>query len=749
MPHRPKHAIADASLSLKIPAQPMASGSRAHREDLVCEGWLLKKRRRKLQGYARRYFVLDSTGLLSYSFEPGSDARDKILLPTAAISSNSTRRDIHVDSGTVTFHIKCLTTLDFDRWMSAFRKFTVANSDTDRATLRRSASKSLNQGTYGSRIKHAASLLGEMSRTIDDLMTAFDSFDEDDRKSAKSTDKDKSLNGKHRDKESHSLLSIFKKPSSSSSTSPHRPNFNKDLLQKVPSPSHPSEHLRSHLSRLRELHGTLSELILYMPSGSIHHRSPLQRTTEEDTANIPTLRSPLQQSTDAAQRASMSTMTDSSSIWFDAEDYGAEEYVVKDDQGDEDASITRGSPETEVNSSLSRDDGDDGSEAEDEDPPVPSGATAPEGNVDGPANRRIRLPARPHGDEGSLFSVLKKNVGQDLSNIAFPVTFNEPLTLLQRSAEEMEYHDLLDKAASATDWVERICYIAAFAVSGYACTKFRSGLKGFTPLLCETFEDERISFIAEKVEHKPLVIAYHADGPGWELSATSSGKTKFWGKSFEIIPTGMSRMRIGGDNFEWNKPSSFTRNLMMGTKYLEHCGEMSIKNTNTGAQCILDFKETGYWASTPNVISGVVHSPDGSVVTRLEGKWDEQFSQKLDANHFRVLWRIVPFPRDASEYYGYSYFGITLNEVTPDIASRLPCTDSRFRPDVRALEEGDVALAEEEKARVEQMQRERRQNGQEPTPRWFRQVDGNWVYTGGYWEARRSGWVDLDIKPLW
>jgi hypothetical protein len=48
-------------------------------------------------------------------------------------------------------------------------------------------------------------------------------------------------------------------------------------------------------------------------------------------------------------------------------------------------------------------------------------------------------------------------------------------------------------------------------------------------MLGETFEDARMKFIAEKVRHQPLVIAYHAEGEGWELYATSAGKTKFWG----------------------------------------------------------------------------------------------------------------------------------------------------------------------------------------------------------------------------
>jgi oxysterol-binding protein-related protein 3/6/7 len=49
-------------------------------------------------------------------------------------------------------------------------------------------------------------------------------------------------------------------------------------------------------------------------------------------------------------------------------------------------------------------------------------------------------------------------------------------------------------------------------------------------MLAETFEDVRMKFIAEKVQHHPLVMAYHAEGEGWELYATSTGKTRFWGR---------------------------------------------------------------------------------------------------------------------------------------------------------------------------------------------------------------------------
>lgn len=89
-------------------------------------------------------------------------------------------------------------------------------------------------------------------------------------------------------------------------------------------------------------------------------------------------------------------------------------------------------------------------------------------------------------------------------------------------------------------------------------------------MLGETFEDSRMKFIAEKVSHNPVILAFHAEGEGWELYATTSGKTKFWGvflsvfcifrsktdilcigKSLEIIPQGTIHLNVGDDHFEW------------------------------------------------------------------------------------------------------------------------------------------------------------------------------------------------------
>jgi oxysterol-binding protein-related protein 3/6/7 len=106
--------------------------------DVLKEGWLFKKRRKKSQGilfidlpsispppgFASRYFKLHSSGLLSYSIHPSISPRDQILLSSAVISSFSTSPcDVHIDSDFSTFHIKFKTVAESQQWMPFFRKF--------------------------------------------------------------------------------------------------------------------------------------------------------------------------------------------------------------------------------------------------------------------------------------------------------------------------------------------------------------------------------------------------------------------------------------------------------------------------------------------------------------------------------------------------------------------------------------------------------------------------------------------------
>ncbi|XP_062613782.1 oxysterol-binding protein-related protein 2-like [Saccostrea cucullata] len=71
-----------------------------------------------------------------------------------------------------------------------------------------------------------------------------------------------------------------------------------------------------------------------------------------------------------------------------------------------------------------------------------------------------------------------------------PVVFNEPISFLQRITEYMEYSELLEKASTCEDPVDRLKFISAFAVSAISSNFERLG-KPFNPLLGETFEFDR------------------------------------------------------------------------------------------------------------------------------------------------------------------------------------------------------------------------------------------------------------------
>lgn len=84
-------------------------------------GWLLKKKRKRMQGWAKRWFSLSPSGVLSYSTSQGSVTRGSIQILVATISYNPKLRQIHIDSGTMIYHLKTLTQEDYDTWCSALK----------------------------------------------------------------------------------------------------------------------------------------------------------------------------------------------------------------------------------------------------------------------------------------------------------------------------------------------------------------------------------------------------------------------------------------------------------------------------------------------------------------------------------------------------------------------------------------------------------------------------------------------------
>ncbi|XP_022669295.1 oxysterol-binding protein-related protein 3-like isoform X2 [Varroa destructor] len=375
------------------------------------------------------------------------------------------------------------------------------------------------------------------------------------------------------------------------------------------------------------------------------------------------------------------------------------------------------------------------------------------GIVDSLTTRRTKLPAvKPPNSDNGLWSLLYKNIGKDLSKVSMPVTINEPLNMLQRLCEELEYSELIDKAAETKDALERMVHIAAFAVSGYASSYYRAGHKPFNPLLGETYEcireDKGFRFIAEQVQHHPPVSACFADGGNFTFWQDIRMKTKFWGKSMEIMPVGKVHLQVADSHYVWNKVTTCVHNLFSNNqRWADQYGEMKIEDITHKITCKLTFVKASYWSDKKHEVYGSVLDGLKNPVHHLMGKWTEGIYCGPVASTARCVWRPGQMPEDYELYYGFSRFAMQLNELQPGQELILPPTDTRFRPDQRLLENGDIDGAEAMKARLEQSQRERRkireERGEEYYPMWFRKVfdangEENWVYNNRYWETREN-----------
>uniref|UniRef100_A0A673LKX9 Oxysterol-binding protein n=1 Tax=Sinocyclocheilus rhinocerous TaxID=307959 RepID=A0A673LKX9_9TELE len=377
--------------------------------------------------------------------------------------------------------------------------------------------------------------------------------------------------------------------------------------------------------------------------------------------------------------------------------------------------------------------------------------------------RRAILPAVcPDNSHVGLMTILYNNIGKDLSRVSMPAALNEPVCLLQRLCEELEYSDLLDTANHTDDPYQRMVYIAAFAISGYATAQYRNRYKPFNPVLGETFEcireDRGFRYISEQVSHHPPISACHAESDNFNFWQDQRWKNKFWGKSLEIMPTGMVNVTLKkyGEHYEWNKVVTCIHNVLSQQRYLEHYGEVIIRNLKSSVcTCKITFVKV---YGSKNEVQGQVLDETGNVVHRFGGFWHEGIFCDTLPNP-QCIWKPNPQPKNYMLYYGFSSFAIEMNELTPDLKPLLPPTDTRLRPDQRLLEEGKIEQTDKKKDEVEENQREWRKilakRGEEHIPRFFRKtLDAAgrevWLYNGTYWKIRENpGFVNVKNLELW
>ncbi|KAM4610354.1 oxysterol-binding protein-related protein 2-like [Polymixia lowei] len=403
----------------------------------------------------------------------------------------------------------------------------------------------------------------------------------------------------------------------------------------------------------------------------------------------------------------------------------------------------------------------------------------------------------------SVWGILKKCIGLELSKITMPIVFNEPLSFLQRITEYMEHTYLINQACLPSDSIERMQAVAAFAVSAVASQWDRTG-KPFNPLLGETYEltREELGFrlISEQVSHHPPVSAFHAESllGDFVFHGSIYPKLKFWGKSVEAEPKGTITLELLKHNeaYTWSNPYCCVHNVILGKLWIEQYGTVEIVNHSTGDKCVLNFKPCGMFGKELHRVEGYIQDKSKKKHCVIYGKWTEcmwsvdpqvyetnkkaekkgdnrkykqEVSQRTDNDDAddmpelqetvsvipgsTLLWRIASRPPHSATMYNFTNFAMSLNELEPGMEAILAPTDCRLRPDIRAMENGNMDGASQEKERLEEKQRaarkERAKSEEDWSTRWFQQGTNpytgsqDWLYTGGYFNRNYTGLPDI------
>lgn len=400
-----------------------------------------------------------------------------------------------------------------------------------------------------------------------------------------------------------------------------------------------------------------------------------------------------------------------------------------------------------------------------------------------------------------------------MSKITMPVVFNEPLTMLQRACEGIQYSRYLKMADQSDDPVERMEYVCAFIIAVHSGNCHRI-IKPFNPLLYETYEYDyeledgtHVRAVSQQVSHHPPITAACSESDNFIYEGSLNPKIKFWGRSVEVQPDGQCRifLKRHKESYIFKSVSCAVHNIIVGKLWFEHVGPLEVICAQSNVQANLMFRKAGWFSNDLHRFDGVIEK-DKKKVRFVYGKWSDYVksvdhseyekymkdnqqkifripdnpnqdspngisprlgtsssssslnnntrpgegdrksgfkksdsSQSFDIPHSRTLWKLEA--EYLEEYYNFTLFTMTLNELTPDVEKNLPRTDSRFRMDVRKLEEGDLDAAASEKQRLEEKQREvraRDKRFRDPSPDllWFDNKDKFWTYKGGYWENK-------------
>ncbi|CAG9477024.1 oxysterol-binding protein, putative [Plasmodium vivax] len=256
----------------------------------------------------------------------------------------------------------------------------------------------------------------------------------------------------------------------------------------------------------------------------------------------------------------------------------------------------------------------------------------------------------------------------------------------------------------------------------------------------------------------------------------------------------------GHEHYTYQRANMIIHNIIFGKLWVELHGNILIRNHNNGDFSIVSYIRKGWFDKEIHKVRAVVCDRYKNVIFYIYGKWSQEiniayvkhlkkqeygsyffnadgseninhfnrntlnefisnvdwqfYENQVDALNGVCVWKAPKRPKHSELYYGFNNMTVELNEITPEYdpskGAAIACTDSRFRPDQRSYENGNIEIAMSEKQRLENKQRanSKKYAGKKDSykPKWFYKHKDPiykdrdmYLFNNEYWVAKEKG----------
>jgi len=354
-------------------------------------------------------------------------------------------------------------------------------------------------------------------------------------------------------------------------------------------------------------------------------------------------------------------------------------------------------------------------------------------------------------------NIIKEMITAMTQNKPAPVYFNEPLSMGQKQCEKFFYLNLLKKVSQEKNKPLQLGYISAFII-GEIFLGLNRNLKPFNPIIGETYEyfdnENNFRYYSEQVSHNPQITAFIGETPDFALYGDTKNST-----SFKILKGAMEldfmnkvhlHIKSTNDHFVYNRPNIMAKGFLKPPLHSDYSGTTIIENQLFPEyKAEIKFIEESWTNSTLGLIEGKITCEDKAIYS-IKGNWNNNIylvdsndkNKKID---LLTIDQNQEYLKNSEGNYELPSICYNLNYMDNNLEKSLPGNDSRFRQDMRLLEEApDTKEAQVYKEKYEEKQRKELNNENHKILFFDEKFDKEsgenyFIPNGKYWEMKSKG----------